>query len=59
MVKLHLLFPSEVNEMPVAVGVFALYPVFGVEVIVTVVPEVALDTFALAEPPVPVVTEMA
>jgi hypothetical protein len=56
MVNDHLLFPRLVNVIPLAVGVFALYPVFGVHVIVTVVPGVALLALALALPPVPALT---
>ena len=45
--------------MPLAVGVFALYPVFGEHVMVTVVPLAALFTLALALPPVPAFTVRA
>ena len=42
--------------IPVAVGVFALYPVFGLQVIVIVVPDDALATLEEAEPPLPALT---
>ena len=50
-VNVHLLVPADVNVIPVAVGVPALYPVFGLHVMVIVVPDVALAALADALPP--------
>ena len=56
MLNVHLFVPADVNVIPVAVGVFALYPVFGLQVIVIVVPGDALAALVVAVPPVPAFT---
>ena len=52
-VKVHLFVPADVNVIPLAVGVFALYPVLGVQVTVMVSPTFAVVLLRLDDPPVP------
>ena len=56
MVNDHLFVPAEANVIPLAVGVFALYPVAGVQVMVTVLPIWLVAALLLAVPPVPAFT---
>ena len=57
-VNVHLFAPAAEKDIPVAVGVFAVYPVPGIHVIVTVSPICAVDLLLLAVPPVPAFTVM-
>ena len=56
MVKLHLFVPADVKVIPLAVGLFALYPAVGVQVMVTVSPIFAVALFVVADPPDPALT---
>ena len=57
MVNVHLLVPAAVNVIPVAVGVLALYPLFGEAVMVTVLPYVPTLLSSAAVPPAPALME--